>query len=112
MFNDDGGVGTTSSVSVRRARSRRGTFAGGFAALSRAFRAADARVVARAAGFALRMIGFFAACFRTLGRLVERRAAAFFRPLTADDRALPAFRLAISPLLSEPLQFTDKCRTL
>jgi hypothetical protein len=90
MFSDEGGVGTTSSLKVRRARSRRGTFVGAWgAAFLRLFRAVA--LFARLAGV-----------FLPFGRLAERRAAVRFRLPAADLRAVRRFGLAIAPVLSEP----------
>jgi hypothetical protein len=88
-LSDDGGVGTMSS-SVRRARSRRGTLAGGVA------ERADFRAGARLRAF-MALIGLF---FFGFWRLAKRRLVARFFTFRADFLGLLAFRLAMAPVLS------------
>jgi hypothetical protein len=112
MLSDEGGVGTTSSLSVRRARSRRGTLRDGLAASSAPFRPDEAREpFFGAAGLDFRgalaaRLPAFARAVWALGRLAERARAdprvVPFRRLLADARVLPAFGLAIASVLSEP----------
>ena len=99
MLSDDGGVGTTSSSSVRRTRSSRGTLPG------------TAATLAERDGF--RAFVFFAERARlartgAFGRLpadeVARRAGRFFARFFTAARAAGRdfFRLAIARVLPEP----------
>src|SRR5580765_1444529 len=76
MFSDDGGVGTTSSFSVRRSRSRRGVLTG-----TAAFGAAARRAGFPAFARFLARTGFFAAfdAFFAGRRAAGLRFGAFLR---------------------------------
>jgi hypothetical protein len=108
MFKEDGGV-TSVSSSVRRARSRRGTFPStideDFAAAARL--PAGRRTIEALADF-LRGAGFRVGGRLRLTRLVERRALGRFAARRAGLARFAAFfafglfRFAIAFILSEP----------
>jgi len=108
MFSDDGGVDSTvSSSRMRRARSRRGTFAGGGGGA--AFCAGGRRCwlgfdLAFGFGFgAARFAATRRAPFRALERFADRAAPAdFFFARRGDLAARLALRLAIVRCPFEP----------
>jgi hypothetical protein len=89
MFSDDGGVGTTSSFNVRRARSRLGVFPGGAAIFDFDFDFGFAFVEARPERFAL------------LARFAARWPLPGFRAALFADRRGVGFRFgAVLPVLA------------
>src|SRR6185436_9853480 len=104
MLSDDGGVCTTSSSRIRRARLRFGTLVGraGWACRRAGRVAATGRLRRAFFGAFAFLAPVRARRALAVGRLAERRAVVRFRALLADARVDPAFRFAIADVLSQP----------